>query len=97
MKFKIPKRLWAAVISCNLPKMEAEMSKRCRHDFETKDGYPNDIICQKCQTIWTITDYLDWTAKQAMTLPLVIRRAVLKRQADIFAKENPDYYVEATK
>ena len=23
------------------------MSKRCRHELETKDGYPDDIICQK--------------------------------------------------
>ena len=55
------------------------MTKRCRHEFETKDGYPDDMLCQKCQTIWTITDYVDWTAKQIMTLPLVVRREVLKR------------------
>jgi len=59
------------------------MTKRCRHEFDIADGYAADIICQKCQTIWTITDYLNWTAKQIIALPLVIRREVLKRQADI--------------
>ena len=73
------------------------MTKRCKHEFETKDGYPDDILCQKCQTIWAISDYMDWTARQAMTLPLVVRRAVLKRQADIFARDNPDYYSGAMK
>ena len=68
------------------------MSKRCRHEFETKDGYPNDIICQKCQTIWTVTDYLAWTARQLMILPLVVRHEILKRQVDRFAEANPDYY-----
>ena len=62
------------------------MTKRCRHEFETKNGYPDDIICHKCQIIWTITDYLVLTAKQLMTLPLVVRREVLKRQADRFAE-----------
>jgi len=70
------------------------MTKRCRHEYETKDGYPDDIICRKCETIWTITDYLCWTAKQLMTLPMPIRREVLKRQAEQFDKDNPDYYRE---
>ncbi len=70
------------------------MTKRCRHELETKTDYPNDRICHKCQTIWTLTDYIDWTAKQLMTLPLEIRREVMKIQAEKFAKENPDYYQE---
>jgi len=62
------------------------MTKRCKHEFETKEGYADDIICHKCQTIWTITDYLDWKATQIMTLPLEIRRLVLKRQAAAFLR-----------
>jgi len=59
------------------------MTKRCRHELETKVGYPNDIICRKCETIWTIPDYAGWTAKQIMTLPLEVRREVLKRQNEV--------------
>ena len=70
------------------------MTKRCRHDFEMKVGYPDDIICQKCQTIWTATDYLDYSAKQLMTLPFKVRQVVLFRQVERFQKENPDYYKE---
>ena len=68
------------------------MTKRCRHEYETKDSYSDDIICQKCQTIWTIGDYMNYTAKELMTLPLLVRNAVIKRQAERFAKENPEYY-----
>jgi len=68
------------------------MTKRCRHEYETKNGYPDDIICQKCQTIWTITDYMSWTAKQLLTLPPHIRQEVLKRQVETFNKDNPGYY-----
>lgn len=74
------------------------MTKRCRHELETKDGYPDDIICQKCQTIWTISDYMDWTAKDLQHhAPLFVRREVLKRQAEKFNKEHPDYYSEKDK
>ena len=67
------------------------MTKRCRHELETKDGYPDDIICQKCQTIWTITDYMDWSAKDLMhRAPLFIRKAVLQRQADKYAATSPE-------
>lgn len=68
------------------------MTKRCRHEYETKAGYPDDIICQKCQAIWTITDYLNWTPKQVMTLPLEVRRKLLERQVAKFNETNPDYY-----
>lgn len=68
------------------------MTKRCRHEYQTKDDYPDDLICNKCQSCWTITDYLSWTAKELMTIPKGVRYAVVKRQAEIFAKENPDYY-----
>ena len=70
------------------------MTKRCRHEYETKPDYPEDIICQKCQTIWRIPDYLEWSAKQLMTLPKYIRQEVLRWQAEKFAKDNPDYYKE---
>lgn len=57
------------------------MTKRCRHELETKLGYPYDLICHKCQTIWTLPDYNDWTPAQLMILPKVIRIEVLKIQA----------------
>ncbi|KKN38865.1 hypothetical protein LCGC14_0749200 [marine sediment metagenome] len=56
------------------------MTKRCRHIFETKEGYPDDVICRKCETIWTLTDYKDWVQSALMTLPLVIRQLVFARQ-----------------
>jgi hypothetical protein len=68
------------------------MTRRCRHEFEKKPDYPEDTICQKCQTIWRIPDYLNWTPKQLMTLLLEIRREVLKWQVERFNKEHPDYY-----
>lgn len=73
------------------------MTKRCRHEFEVKPDYPEDIICQKCQTIWRIPDYLAWTARELMALPREIRSAVLRWQAEKFAKDNPDYYSGAMK
>jgi len=57
------------------------MSKRCHHEPEIKEGYPDDIICLKCQTIWHISDYLDWTASQLQhSAPPFVRKAVLERQ-----------------
>lgn len=70
------------------------MTRRCHHEYETKSGYPDDLICQKCQTIWTITNYLSWTAKQLMTLPFGVRQEVLRRQAESFVKKNPQYFNE---
>ena len=71
------------------------MTRRCRHEFEKKPDYPEDRICQKCQTIWRIPDYLEWSAKELMTLPKEIRNEVLCWQSDRFAKENPDYYLDS--
>jgi len=34
------------------------MSRRCHHEYETKNGYPDDLICQQCQTISTLADSL---------------------------------------
>lgn len=70
------------------------MTKRCRHEYETKDGYPDDVICLKCQTIWSLSQYINYTAKELMALPKFIRYKVLERQAEEFTKENPDYYAE---
>ena len=70
------------------------MSRRCHHEYETKNGYPDDLICQKCQTIWTLTDYAGWTALQLMTIPKYVRLKVLERQSTKFTKENPGYYDE---
>jgi hypothetical protein len=58
------------------------MTKRCHHEYETKPSYPDELLCQKCQSCWTITDYLDWDAKRLATLPKGVRYAVIKRQAE---------------
>jgi len=73
------------------------MTRRCHHEFEKKDDYPEDTICRKCETIWRIPDYLSWSANELMTLPKQIRYEVLEWQAKKFAKENQDYYTEVTK
>lgn len=70
------------------------MTRRCRHEWIGKDDYPDDMICEKCQRIWRITEYLGWTAKELMTLPKDVRYAVLKRQVEQFQKDNLDYYGE---
>lgn len=71
------------------------MTQRCRHEFEKKPDYPEDTICQKCQTIWRIPDYLEWSVKELMTLPKEIRSEILRWQSEKFAKENPDYYLDS--
>jgi len=41
---------------------------------------------------------MDWTAKDLQHhAPLFVRREVLKRQAEKFNKEHPDYYSEKDK
>jgi hypothetical protein len=70
------------------------MTKRCHHVYDSKDDYPDDMICQKCQTIWTITDYLKYNSIQLMTLPKGVRYAVVRRQVKQFKKDNPNYYSE---
>jgi hypothetical protein len=73
------------------------MTKRCRHEYETKPDYPDEVFCMKCSTGWNIQDYLKYNAIQLMTLPKGVRYAVVARQAEIFTKENPDYYSEEVK
>lgn len=63
------------------------MAKRCHHEITTKEDYPDDMICLKCQTIWHISEYMDWTAKELMRhAPKFIRLAVLSRQVKAFEK-----------
>ena len=69
------------------------MTKHCRHEFITSADYPEDRICSKCQTIWRLPDYISWSAKQLMTLPKVIHYEVVKRQVEMFTKDNPNYYM----
>jgi len=59
------------------------MNERCKHEYETKQGYPDDIICRKCGTIWTLSEYADWTAKELMRLPKHIREALSLRASRI--------------
>ena len=40
----------------------------------------DDLICRNCETIWTITDYLEWGIEGLKTLPKGVRLEVLKRQ-----------------
>lgn len=68
------------------------MTKRCHHEYQTKPDYPDEIFCMKCSTGWNIPDYMGYNAIQLMTLPKFIRYEVVKRQAELFNKENPDYY-----
>ena len=74
------------------------MSKRCKHEIETKDDYPDDLICRKCETIWHISECVKMTAKQLILLPKEVRFIVLTKQAEKFAedflKENPNYYTD---
>ncbi len=72
------------------------MTKRCHHALETKDGYPDDIICRLCETIWHISECSKLPPSQFILLPLGVRHIVLEHQAERFNKENPDYYKEAT-
>jgi hypothetical protein len=66
------------------------MTQRCHHEFEMKMGYQDDIICQKCQRIWHISEYMNWTAKQLMHALLpAVRRKVLEQQVERFNAEAP--------
>lgn len=64
------------------------MTKRCRHEYESKTDYPNEIFCMKCSTGWYLTEYIDWNDKQLMTLPKYIRSKVLKNRVEIFNMDN---------
>jgi hypothetical protein len=68
---------------------DESMTKRCRHEWDTKVDYPNDRICHKCQRIITLTDYK--TPKAIMTLPLELRRELMAEQAKQLAEKYPSY------
>lgn len=57
------------------------MTKRCHHEIETKEDYPDDRICRKCGTVWSLTEIAKWGPTQLMTLPLEMRQELLKLQA----------------
>ena len=68
---------------------------RCKHEVWTKEGYSDDLICQKCEKIWHISNYMSWSAYDLQHhAPKFIRKAVLERQTEQFNKENLDYYKE---
>ena len=60
------------------------MTKRCRHQWEQKSDYPEDILCRKCETIKKVADL---TRREILKLPMELRRAILKRQAEAVAQE----------
>jgi len=55
------------------------MTKRCRHQWEQKPDYPEDIICRKCETIKKVSEL---TRQQFLKLPLELRRSLLSLQAE---------------
>jgi len=65
------------------------MTKRCRHKIEQKTDYPDDYICQKCQSIWTYRKGMPPT--EFIMLPLVVRRLILAKQV---AGVNIDNYAD---
>lgn len=52
--------------------------KRCKHQWEWKPDYPNEIICRKCEQIRFIAEL---TRQQFLKLPLELRRRLLSTQA----------------
>ncbi len=79
-----------------LAMMVKMMTKRCRHEIESKPDYPDELFCMKCSTGWYISEAEKCTRKEFLLLPLEVRRIVLKKQAEKFAKENPNYYKDVT-
>lgn len=64
------------------------MTKRCRHEYEFKTDYPNEVFCMICSTGWNLLEYTDWDDNKLKTLPKYIRERVLKNRTEIF---NMDY------
>ena len=73
------------------------MTRRCHHEIETKPGYPDDLLCQKCQTCWSISECEKLSRKEFLMLPLEVRKIILKKQADKFVEDNPDCYAKEVK
>ena len=55
------------------------MTKRCKHKWEQKPDYPEDIICRKCETIKKVSSL---TRQQFLKLPIELRRSLLSLQAE---------------
>ena len=60
------------------------MTKRCKHKWEQKPNYPEDIICRKCETIKKVANL---TRQEFLKLPLELRRSLLSLQAEGMIKE----------
>lgn len=58
---------------------EVAMTKRCKHHWEQKPDYPEDIICRKCETIRKVSEL---TRQQFLKLPMELRRSLLLLQAE---------------
>lgn len=50
------------------------MTIHCKHKWEQKEDYPEDIICRKCETIKKVNTL---TRHQFLKLPMEIRRRIL--------------------
>jgi hypothetical protein len=61
----------------------------------TKPDYPDDIICEDCQIIFHISEYMNWSAKDLMHhAPPFIRQAVLKRQSEQFTEAGVEHLLD---
>jgi len=67
------------------------MPKWCKHDFEVNAGM-DEVTCKKCGDWYDIPALMKWPATDLMRVPKPIRLEVLKRQAELFNKDNPFYY-----
>ena len=71
------------------------MTKWCKHEFELLTGTDIGLAavkCNKCGDRYGICDLMKWSATDLMRVPKPIRLEVLKRQAELFNKDNPFYY-----
>jgi hypothetical protein len=71
------------------------MTKWCKHEFELLTGTDIGLAavkCNKCGDQYGVYDLMKWSATDLMRVPKPIRLEVLKRQAELFNKDNPFYY-----
>lgn len=61
------------------------MTKRCKHRWEQKPDYPEDIICRKCETIKKVANL---TRQEFLKLPLELRRSLLSLQVEGMIKKH---------
>ncbi len=67
------------------------MTKWCKHDFDV-NAKMDEVTCKKCGDWYDIPALMKWSATDLMRVPKPIRLEVLKRQAELFNKDNPFYY-----